>query len=128
MARPRFVATDEQRNLVDQLASLGTPQDAIAAIMGIDPNTLRKYFDPELKIAGHKATAKVANALFKNATQEMNLGAQIFWLKTRGRWKEAPQEIQFPDAEGKPQAIPTMADFYKSVAIARMPADGDAED
>jgi hypothetical protein len=120
--------------MVEALAGFGVPQEGIVSqIKGKDGTpittiTLAKYFKNELAAGVVKANAKVAKTLFENAVNANNVAAQIFWLKTRARWSEQPQQIEFPGADGKPQAIPTMADFYKTVAIARMPADGDAED
>jgi hypothetical protein len=127
--RPSFTPTQENRSLVETLAGFGVPRPDIARQIkgkngvGITEGTLLKYFRDELEGGVMKANAKVAKSLFENAVNGNNIAAQIFWLKTRGRWKETPQEIAFPDEEGKPQAIPTMADFYKTVALARMPGD-----
>jgi hypothetical protein len=41
----------------------------------------------------------VAGFLF-NAARNGNVTAQIFWLKTRARWKEAPSEHQHMGALG----------------------------
>lgn len=113
--RPPYEPTPEDRGLVNQLCPL-LPQDEIAKIIGVSEKTLRKHFREELDTALAKANAKVANALYMNAVKENNLGAQIFWLKTRARWSEQPTRIEFPGADGKPQAIPTMADFAKTMA------------
>ncbi len=40
-----------------------------------------------------KANAQVAGFLF-NAAKNGNVTAQIFWLKTRARWRETPLELQ----------------------------------
>ena len=37
---------------------------------------------------------KVANRLFNKAVEQDDLSAQIFWLKTRGRWRTADREIE----------------------------------
>jgi hypothetical protein len=41
-----------------------------------------------------EATAKVAEFLFRKATTEGSqaVTAAIFWLKTRGGWRETPQD------------------------------------
>jgi len=36
----------------------------------------------------------------KNATSNGNVSAQIFWLKTRARWKETPTELRHVGAVG----------------------------
>jgi hypothetical protein len=49
-----------------------------------------------------KATAKVAESMFLKTTGEgaQLVTAAIFWLKTRGGWREVPQEhrVGFVDA------------------------------
>lgn len=92
--RPPFVPTAEQRKLVEALAGYGIPRDQICQLVtdkngkGICEDTLRKVFPAELGAGTAKANAKVAGALFKNAVENMNVAAQIFWAKTRMGWKE----------------------------------------
>lgn len=82
--------------------SVGTPETAIARILSIDPKTLRKYYAETIATARYSANATVAGTLFKEATgylelddrgkqkqtKKPNVIAQIFWLKTRGGWRE----------------------------------------
>jgi hypothetical protein len=58
-----------------------------------DPKTLRKHYRDELDLGATKATAKVAEFLFRKATTEgpQCVTAAIFWMKTRGGWRETPQ-------------------------------------
>jgi hypothetical protein len=65
-----------------------------ARVVGIDPKTLRKHYRDELDTGQIKATAKVAEFLFRKATTEGSqaVTAAIFWLKTRGGWRETPQD------------------------------------
>lgn len=72
---------------VGNYAAVGVPVSDIAAIVGMNETTLRKLYTPELKTAGVKATAKVAGKLFQQC-MDGNVSAQIFWMKTRGRWSE----------------------------------------
>jgi len=55
--------------------------------------TLRKHYREELDTGHFKATAKVAESLFRKATGDgaQSVTAAIFWLKTRGGWRETPQ-------------------------------------
>jgi hypothetical protein len=62
-------------------------------VVGIDPKTLRKYYRDELNLGETKANAQVAGFLF-NAAKTGNVTAQIFWLKTRARWRETPMELK----------------------------------
>jgi hypothetical protein len=114
MARPSFSPTADQRELVEQLAAFGIPQAEIATFIKtkdgktITDRTLRTHFKAELASGTVKATVKVAKGLFKNATTPTeshpggNPTSQIFWLKTRGRWKEAPQAVEVTGAGGGP--------------------------
>lgn len=78
------------------MAGYGVPEDAIARVLGIDPKTLRKHYRDELDTGQIKATAKVAESLFRKATTDgaQSVTAAIFWLKTRGGWRETPQSHQ----------------------------------
>lgn len=76
------------------MAAYGVPEDHIAKVLrtnGIAPKTLRKYFRRELDRAHIVATAQVAGFLF-DAAKKGNVSAMIFWMKTRGGWREQPQE------------------------------------
>ena len=74
----------------DQMVQLVTnPETGLP----IDAKTLRKHFRAELDSGHTKADTLVAQGLFKNATTATPAYpggipvAQIFWLKTRARWK-----------------------------------------
>lgn len=105
--RPPFVPTDEQRELVKDLATAGTPQEQIALMVKdakgspISHVTLRKHFRPELDEGTIEANAKMAGRLFKEGMSG-NVAAMIFWLKTRARWSEQPQKVELTGADGKP--------------------------
>jgi hypothetical protein len=80
-----------QRRQVEAMAAYGIPESDISRVMGIDAKTLRKHYRDELDMGETKANAQVAGFLF-NAARSGNVTAQIFWLKTRARWRESPQE------------------------------------
>ena len=75
------------------MAAYGIPEIDIAPVLGIDPKTLRKYYREELDLGETKANAQVAGFLF-NSARSGNVTAQIFWLKTRARWRETPTELR----------------------------------
>jgi hypothetical protein len=79
-----------QRRQVEAMAAFGVPELNIARVVGIDAKTLRKHYREELDTGQTKATAKVAESLFRKATSEgpQSVTAAIFWLKTRGGWRE----------------------------------------
>ncbi|MDQ1249754.1 MAG: hypothetical protein QG597_4130 [Actinomycetota bacterium] len=47
------------------MAAYGVPERDIARVLGIDPKTLRKHYRDELDTGSIKATAKVAEFLFR---------------------------------------------------------------
>jgi hypothetical protein len=73
------------------MAGYGVPEADIARVVGVDPKTLRKHYRDELDTGQIKATAKVAEFLFRKATTEgtQAVTAAIFWMKSRAGWKEA---------------------------------------
>jgi len=75
------------REIVRRLAGLGMPQTTISEIVGMDEKTLRKYYAHELRVTAHELTAMVAGKLFDKCMNE-DTASIIFWLKTRGGWKE----------------------------------------
>jgi hypothetical protein len=83
-----FEPTEEQRRTVRAMAGLGIPQPDIATLLEIDPKTLRLRFRTELDRGAVEATAKVAQSLFRMATQGGNVAAAIFWMKARAGWRE----------------------------------------
>ena len=86
------------------MAAYGIPENDIAGVLGIDPKTLRKHYRRELDTGGVKATARVAEFLFRKATTDGHqcVTAAIFWLKTRAHWKETSvQELTGPPPEIK---------------------------
>ena len=82
------VPTERSRGEVAALVSFGNTQEEIAAHIGICVDTLAKYYRDELDNSVVRANAKVANRLFRKATEGDDLTAMIFWLKTRAKWRE----------------------------------------
>lgn len=87
MARKPFVVTDAVREKVRHLAGLGVRQDDIARIVQCAPKTLRKRCRDDLDRGIAEANAIVSGCLFA-AAKGGNTAAQIFWLKSRARWRE----------------------------------------
>lgn len=109
MPRKPFRPTPEHRKLVEQLSAYGIPQADICAMLinpesgrKIDEQTLAKNFRHELDTGTTKANARVAGALYKNAVEHNNVSAQIFWMKTRARWKETPTELRHGGSDDAP--------------------------
>ena len=93
MGRRAHKPDPAQRRQVEAMAAYGIPETDIAPVVGIDPKTLRKHYRDELDLGETKANAQVAGFLF-NSARNGNVTAQIFWLKTRARWRETPTELR----------------------------------
>jgi hypothetical protein len=91
MSRRAHIPDVAQKRQVEAMAAYGIPEEDIARVVGIDPKTLRKHYREEIDLGSVKANAQVAGFLF-NSARTGNVTAQIFWLKTRARWKEVPSE------------------------------------
>ena len=81
------------RRQVEAMAAYGIPEADISRVVHVDPKTLRKHYREELDPGESKANAQVAGFLF-SAAKNGNVTAQIFWLKTRARWRETPVELR----------------------------------
>ena len=100
MGRRAHRPDPSQRRQVEALAAYGIPEVDISGVVGIDPKTLRKCYREELDFGETKANAQVAGFLF-NSAKNGNVTAQIFWLKTRAKWRETPVELRHSGAIGR---------------------------
>lgn len=83
--------TAATRGAVESMTAYGIPQDEIARSLGITANTLRKHYGDEIETAATKANARVAQTLFKMATDPSHkscAASAMFWAKTRMGWRE----------------------------------------
>lgn len=98
--RPQYVPTDKERAQCKALAGMGVPHTDIAIVLQVSTPTLRRHFRTELDAGAIEANAKVAQSLFRQATDpaKPSTVACIFWLKTRAGWVEA-KEPREPPAE-----------------------------
>lgn len=92
--------TDEDRRTVRWMAIAGIPQERIAKTLDTTKSTLEKYFREELTEASDKANSAIVGSLYKNAI-EGNVVAQIFWCKTRLKWREMDR-VEHTGADGAP--------------------------
>jgi hypothetical protein len=74
-------------------ATVGTPQDMIAALLDIDPKTLRLHYRSELDNAAAQANAVIGGALF-NKAKAGDVASMIFWMKARAGWRETVGVVQ----------------------------------
>lgn len=107
-----FIPTPEQRELVAKYAVV-LPQDLLAAKMGISVSTLLRHFSEEIDVAMTDAVASAGARLFQMAmnSEKPNLGALIFFLRTRGRWAER-HELSGPG--GLPLGSGELADMLQT--------------
>jgi DNA-binding CsgD family transcriptional regulator len=89
---PGHEPTDKTRAEVYALTSFGNTQEEIAKYLGITVDTMAKHYRAEMDSAVIRANAAVARALYNKATAQDDLSAQIFWLKTRARWRERDKD------------------------------------
>lgn len=122
MAQAPFVATQEQRELVESLAGYGVPQDGISKLLKISVSTLTRHFAEELEVGVLKANVAVSGNLFRIATGDGKAAATaaFFWLKTRARWKETPQEVEVTH---KTEATPDDRARALALLVAKRGAD-----
>ena len=109
MGRRSHVPDPAMRRQVETMSAYGIPETDIARVVGIDPKTLRKHYRDELDLAQTKANAQVAGYLF-NAAKNGNVTAQIFWLKTRAKWRDAAMEIRHSGAIGRKEDLSKLSD------------------
>lgn len=102
-----FVPTDKERQQVERMVGLGLTQEQIAKILNIAESTLKKYFREELDNGEAKANSAVAQNLFGIATSRDSgaVAAAIFWMKTRGKWRETNHLVHSGDDKEPPIKI-----------------------
>ena len=104
MPRRPFVVNETVREKVRHLAGVGMRQDDIARLVGCAPKTLRKRCRDDLDRGVAEANAVVSGSLFA-AAKGGNVVAQIFWLKTRARWREgAAPDGTMSETNGEPKS------------------------
>lgn len=124
---PAFEATAEQRRTVRAMAGFGVPQEEIATFLDIDAKTLRKHFRAELDRGSIEATTKVAQSLFRMATEGNNVAAAIFSMKARAGWSEKQRiEHGLPGPFSVISGVPR-ADDLTDDQLARIVATGPSE-
>jgi hypothetical protein len=75
----------------------------IARLLTIGLHTLKRHYREELDLGLARANAVVASTLFGQA-KGGNVTAMIFWLKTRGGWRETTK-LEHAGAPGAPIEI-----------------------
>ena len=128
MPRRAFAVDNAVREKVRHLAGVGVRQDDIARIVGCAPKTLRKQCRDDLDRGVAEANAMVSGYLFA-AAKAGNVRAQIFWLKTRARWREGatPDEaMSESNCEPRSEVVLVLPDNARDSALTQ--ALRDAQD
>lgn len=87
---PPHTPTPESVRVVRVMTASGARQELIAAEIGIDVKTLRKYYRATMKTAKGDCIAEQTENLYQKALGNSKSAAalQIFYLKTQAGWKE----------------------------------------
>lgn len=84
---PPHKPTDETRRKARLLSGYAVPREQIAIFLGINTDTLAKYYNEDLEKGKMNANRKVVRALLKKAL-EGDTTACIWWTKARLGWTE----------------------------------------
>ena len=96
--------TEYTRYQVKTMAACGIPKDIMAEIVGCSTFIIDKYYKEEYLTGQYSATYEVAKRLLWTALHGFGkeaLAAQMFWLKTRGGWKDT-SVVENTGANGGP--------------------------
>lgn len=125
MGRPegttKFDFNEEQAKRVEAMAAVGLRNDQISSIEGMSPFTLKNLYQERLTIGRAKGINNAAQTLYELAVKKKNLSALIFFLKTKGRWKET-QGIELSGPDGEP--LETKNDVTFKTVFREVPKDG----
>ena len=89
------------------MTGLGLTQEQIGKILGVSEDTLQRHYADEIANGVAKANVQVAQNLFNIATsrEQGSVAAAIFWMKSRGKWKEVNHVAHGGDDERAPIKI-----------------------
>lgn len=84
---PKYVRDEQTARTVLTMTGYGITQERIGRVLQLDGKTLRAHYRRELDIGATEADARVVESLYRNATKNDNVAAQIWWTKARMGWK-----------------------------------------
>lgn len=113
MADPtkKILITPEQIEQCSIYAGLGLTVEDMAALCNVSKATFERRMNDQPELAEGilkgraKASAKVTQSLFKQATSGKNTAATIFWLKVRKGWKEADLADTADETYERPETL-----------------------
>ncbi len=92
--RPPFVVTDQNKRSVYTMSLHGIGQTKIAATLGIDRDTLAKFFRDELDVTLELRRETVQGMAYRMAISGKCVAMTIFYLKTQCGWKESSTSVE----------------------------------
>lgn len=124
--------TTATRGAVESMVAYGIPQDEIAKSLGITKPTLAKHYREEIDTAATRANARVAQTLYKMATDPNHkscAASAMFWAKTRMGWRETNHVEMSGPGGGPIQTEANVSDDLRQAldAIAGKIASGNGE-
>ncbi|MDY7525499.1 hypothetical protein [Sphingomonas sp. 10B4] len=102
--RPRIVIPPETRDAIARLASVGTPQEVIARIVGFSVDTMFRHCKDELELGLAEANAQIAGTLFTKALAG-DATAIIWWEKTRAGMRDGSKDQRTDDEAPRPVTV-----------------------
>jgi hypothetical protein len=95
--RPLKLKVDEAfLQSVRDMAAVGLTNYQIANNVGVAVGTWCEYklkypeIEEAISVGTSDGIRQVCNALFQNATEKMNVAAQVFFLKNKAGWQDSP--------------------------------------
>jgi hypothetical protein len=112
----KHVPTPELRQRVCDLVMCGTPHHLICEVIEINDDTLRKYYDKELKTAKTIAIERIGKTVYQQAL-EGSEKSQALYLKTQGAsqgWieKQIVETTSSEDSQALRDKIKELEDKY----------------
>ncbi len=112
----KHVPTDELRQRVCDLVMSGAPIHIICEIIDINDETLRKYYDKELKTAKTIAIERIGKTVYQQAV-DGDSKAQALYLKTQGAsqgWveKQVVEQVSSHETQELKEKIAALEDKY----------------
>jgi hypothetical protein len=93
--RPPLGRDEKLAGQIKAMVAMGLTDLEISTVIPMAPQTVRKYYMAELQAGPPEANMRVAQSLFRMATDatKPNVIAAIFWLKCRAHWRERDEDI-----------------------------------
>lgn len=98
-----YIPSDHTREQIARMQEIGLTHDQMGAILGVSADTLERHYKAELAQGHSRMTYNVANNLYRMATgtDKGSVAAAIFWMKTKGRWRET-NRLEHTGPDGGP--------------------------